>query len=521
MKSSDDLFRLVKSLTSAEKGYFKKYTAKHVIGEKNDYIILFTALDKMDVWDEDVLKRRLSKSGFLHRVSSVKNYLNKLLLESLRAFYGESTIERELLEMLSDISFLWRRGLRTQAGKLILRAKSLAYQYEEWELTLKILNWQFVTIEAAALTAPARQRLQEITKEKLKILEYISNAEQYRDLHDAISILNSREGMSGGEPTVELAKILAHPLLQSEETALAHSSKLNFYSILVIAENMYGNDISLALKYARRRYQIMQERPDLIAEKPMVYIRGVQMYVQRCILAGLFDETEKTLAAFEQMIAKLDSKLYEAARIEAFVMKTTMEVLYFLNSGKLDEGVQRIDVWQKGITLYRKQIGLQLYRPLCFNICVMLVFACKWEEALVWLNRSIEEQPDIRRDIVSAAKLLALIIHYELGNSSLLEYTVRSTYRYLAKRERLGKPEQIVLRFLKKVSGVISRRELIVHFIQLHKQLQELNASNDTTILDLFDFSIWLESKTTGKSLTELFLAKIASESESHRNSLP
>ncbi len=518
MKSSDDLFRLVKSLTSAEKGYFKKYTAKHVIGEKNDYIILFTALDKMDEWDEDVLKRRLSKSGFLHRISAVKNYLNKLLLESLRAFYSESTTERELLEMLADISFLWRRSLRSQAKKLIIRAKTLAYQYEEWELALKILNWQFVTIEAGALTAPARQRLQEITKEKLKILKYISITEQYRDLNDAISILNSREGMSGGEPTDELTKILAHPLLQSEETALTYNAKLSFYNILVIAENMHGNDITVALKYARRRYQIMQERPDLIVEKPMVYIRGVQLFVQRCILAGLFDEAERTLSAFEQMILKLDNKLYEAARIEAFVMKTTMEVFYFLNSGKLDEGVQRIAVWHKGIIRYRKQIGLQLYRPICFNICVILVFACKWEEALVWLNRSIEEQPDIRRDIVSAAKLLALVIHYELGNSSLLEYTVRSTYRYLAKRERLGKPEQIVLRFLKKVSDVISRRELTVHFIQLHKQLQGANASNDTTILDLFDFSLWLESKITGKPLTELFLAKVATESEPHHN---
>ncbi|MBI3258901.1 MAG: hypothetical protein HYZ54_05435 [Ignavibacteriae bacterium] len=87
MKSSDDLFRLVKSLTSAEKGYFKKYTAKHIIGDKNDYTILFTILDKMDEWDEELLKRRLAKFGFSHRISSVKNYLNKLILESLRAFY--------------------------------------------------------------------------------------------------------------------------------------------------------------------------------------------------------------------------------------------------------------------------------------------------------------------------------------------------------------------------------------------------------------------------------------------------
>lgn len=515
MKSSDDLFHLIKSLSSAEKGYFKKYTAKHIIGDKNDYIVLFTILDKMDKWDEDVLKHRLTKSGFHHRISAVKNYLNKLILESLRAFYSESTVERELLEMLADISFLWRRNLRSQAKKLIARAKTLAYQYEEWELALKILNWQLVAIEATALTAPVRQRLKEITEEKEKVITYIDNTEKYRDLNDAVALLNSRDGMSGKEPSTELAKILANPLLQSEETALTFVAKLGFYNAHVIAQNLYGNDVKTALYYARRRFEILQTRQDFVAEKPMVYIRGMQQFVQRCIFAGSFDEAEKALSEFEQTIHKLENKLYEAARIEAFTMGTSMEVLFYLNSGKLEQGVERLGIWQKGIARYKKEIGLQMYRPVCFNICVMLVFACKWEEALVWLNRSLEEQPDIRRDIVSAAKLLALVIHFELGNASLLEYTVRSTYRYLAKRERLGKPEQIVLRFLKKVSGVISKRELLLHFNQLRRQLQTLSSAKDTTIMDLFDFPLWLESKTSGKSLTELFYTKLAAHSNS------
>ncbi|MBI3258902.1 MAG: hypothetical protein HYZ54_05440 [Ignavibacteriae bacterium] len=355
--------------------------------------------------------------------------------------------------------------------------------------------------------------MKSVTEEKLKILQFINQTEQYRDLNDAVSLINSREGMTGGEPSSELAEILKHQLLQSEDHALTHNAKLSFYNIRIIAENLHGSDFSNALEYSRRRYEIIQARPDLIVEKPMVYIRGVQQYVQRCILSGSFEEAERILPTFEQMIQKFDAKLYEAARIEAFIMKTSMEVFYYLNSGKLDEGVLRIDVWQKGISHYRKEIGLQLYRPICFNICVLLVFAEKWEQALVWVNRSLEEQPDIRRDIVSAAKLLSLVIHYELGNTSLLEYTVRSTYRYLAKRERLGKPEQIVLRFLKKVSGVISKRELIRHFNQLRKQLQALNSAKDNTILDLFDFPLWLESKATGKPLNELFLAKLVGES--------
>ena len=80
VKSSDSLFKLIKSLTIAEKGYFKKYTAKHVIGEKNDYTILFEAIDALEEYNEELLLKKLSAESFVHRISAVKNYLNKLVL---------------------------------------------------------------------------------------------------------------------------------------------------------------------------------------------------------------------------------------------------------------------------------------------------------------------------------------------------------------------------------------------------------------------------------------------------------
>ena len=35
------LFELVKSMTMSEKRYFKIYSSKHVIGQSNDYVLLF------------------------------------------------------------------------------------------------------------------------------------------------------------------------------------------------------------------------------------------------------------------------------------------------------------------------------------------------------------------------------------------------------------------------------------------------------------------------------------------------
>ena len=45
-KFSNDLFQLIQSLSRTEKAYFKKYTSLHVIGERNNYVKLFNAIEK-------------------------------------------------------------------------------------------------------------------------------------------------------------------------------------------------------------------------------------------------------------------------------------------------------------------------------------------------------------------------------------------------------------------------------------------------------------------------------------------
>jgi len=43
-ESSPDLFDLIKSLNSSEKGYFKKFASRHTIEGKSHYVKLFDAI---------------------------------------------------------------------------------------------------------------------------------------------------------------------------------------------------------------------------------------------------------------------------------------------------------------------------------------------------------------------------------------------------------------------------------------------------------------------------------------------
>ena len=52
-KASNHLHELIKSLSSAEKRYFKIFADRHSTKEIKTYITLFDEIDRQDIYDED------------------------------------------------------------------------------------------------------------------------------------------------------------------------------------------------------------------------------------------------------------------------------------------------------------------------------------------------------------------------------------------------------------------------------------------------------------------------------------
>jgi len=129
--ASDSLHRLITSLHRTEKGYVKKYCSRHVLGDGNDYLRLFDAVDAMDEYDERRLKESLSDSPMVKRLPSVKNYLFQQILEAMRAYHAAKSAERQIVELLVDADFLWEKALYDLAYKRIVKAKDLAERHFE------------------------------------------------------------------------------------------------------------------------------------------------------------------------------------------------------------------------------------------------------------------------------------------------------------------------------------------------------------------------------------------------------
>jgi hypothetical protein len=91
--------------------------------------------------------------------------------------------------------------------------------------------------------------------------------------------------------------------------------------------------------------------------------------------------------------------------------------------------------------------------------------------------------------------LLHLIAHYELGNFELLEYLIKSVYRYMAKMKNLSLVEEEMFKFLRH-SFHVGASALKPEFENLLKKLKEFEGNPlETRAFAYLDVISWLESK--------------------------
>lgn len=111
MKKRDDLFKLIKSLTRNEKGYFKKFSKINSSDPNSSYMILFDAVDRMSTYNEAAVKNAMAGHIQITALSTLKNYLYDLILRSLRNYYENTDSVIKDLNQRADLYILGKKGL--------------------------------------------------------------------------------------------------------------------------------------------------------------------------------------------------------------------------------------------------------------------------------------------------------------------------------------------------------------------------------------------------------------------------
>ena len=190
-KSSNYLYELIKSLTKAEKRYFKIYASRHTANNsENNNQILFDAIDKQTEFNESILVKSLSKHLFIKKFSITKARLYETILKSLDGYYAEKSATKIILSEIHYIEILYKKSLYNQCAKKIISAKKLAVKHNKKELLKEIINWQKKLIEKENY---ANTTLKSIDKLINKEKEILNSIELDTKLWELKSILFQRK----------------------------------------------------------------------------------------------------------------------------------------------------------------------------------------------------------------------------------------------------------------------------------------------------------------------------------------
>ena len=130
--------------------------------------------------------------------------------------------------------------------------------------------------------------------------------------------------------------------------------------------------------------------------------------------------------------------------------------------GTFSEGLDLVPKLKK--KLESNDYNWDSHRIMVFNYKIAcLYFSCgDYDNAITYLNEIINQKnPDFREDIQCFSRILCLIAHFELGNNLLVEYQVKSVYRFLNKMEDLQQVQKEILKFIRKIPRITQDLSLI------------------------------------------------------------
>lgn len=507
-RSTDALFQLVKSLEKSEKRNFKLYAKRNTATEDLKVIQLFDALDKMTDYDEKQLLKK-TRSIRKQQLSNIKAHLYKLILSSLRLIKEDDNIDIHLHEQMDHARILYNKGLYLQSLKVLDRLKETARLYQQLTYLQQALFFE-KKIETLFITRSMQDRADKLAAEADAVNAQLALVNHLSNLALQLYSWYIRHGHARNENDLAGIKQFFEKNLPAE----ARDGK-GFYERLYLYQGyvwyaFIRQDFLQYYRYSQKWVNLFEEFPGLLKVETANYIKGMHNLMGAQF--NLLNEAKlaATIQQFESFTKQKHLQANENNRILAYQYLYTARInLYFLR-GTFTKGLRLVPFLEEML----KEYGLYLdtHRVLVFyyKIACLYFGSGNNEKAIDYLNRIINQKGDLRTDIQCYARLLHLIAHYELGNFDLLEYLIKSVYRYMAKMENLSKVEEEMFVFLRH-SFRVGAHALKPEFEKLLVKLQQYEGNPlESRAFVYLDVISWLESKINDVNVQDVIREKFA-----------
>jgi uncharacterized protein YicC (UPF0701 family) len=492
-RSSDALFQLIKSLEKSEKRNFKLYVKRNSATEDLKVTQLFDALDKMDEYDEVLLLKKNKKIA-KQQLSNTKAHLYRQILSSLRLIRNEDNIDIQLHEQLDYARILYNKGLYLQSLKILDRIKENAKANNQFSFLLQVLFFE-KKIEGLHITRSMQDRADSLANEVNEVNNRLIIIGKLSNLSLQLYSWYIKNGHARNQKDEKDLELFFDSHLPTE------ADKINgFYEKLYLYQSycwyaFIRLDFLLYYRYAQKWVDLFAKEKFMVEIETANYIKGLHN-----LLGAHFDLQNhkkfiEVLHVFEDFSQSKMVLQNDNNRIQVFVYLNISRINKHFLEGTFTEGLKLVPYIEEKLKEYELYIDRHRVLVFYYKIASLYFGSGDYERTVDFLNKIINWKFDLRTDLQCYARLLHLIAHYELGNFQLLEYLIKSVYRFMAKMENLGVVEEEIFNFLRH-SFRVSPNKLKPEFERLLIKLKMLEKNPFATrAFAYLDIISWLESK--------------------------
>ena len=504
MKTSSDLHRLIRSLTPAEKRYFKLFSSQQ--GKRKNYVDLFDALAAQQEYDEAALRRKFAGEKFLKQFNVARKYLYDLIMKALVNFHATASVSGEIRDLLSRAEILFQRGLSDLAERSGEKALELAEQHD-----LIVARMQALVvlrrIRQPDITAP--EVIAEIFEPQHETIEQLQKQITMGELYFRSSVLR-KSGEAPNRLQKELKALVENDLLYNEEadepftvSYLRHSTWINYY-------HMFGLEGSeFAFHHAELQLALIEAHPEQIREQPQLYLHTLGLCLGMSRHAGKYREHQGYLERMKQEVPRFTSigglraQRSGAAIFEEFTMRYIGSLVAF---GYDQQVIDLHPTIEANLKEYDHLINPE------FSAAIYLFLSSSY------LN---EERPAEARRCAGTAiiiadergpasmriypMLTAMALHWESGDLDYLAYLVRKGEEILADHEHPPLHTRLLVDLFASLPDIPDESSRRMAFGRVAERMQQvMYDAAEINFSSYFPFYHWLEAGASGRTLSQV-----------------
>ncbi|HTA83091.1 MAG TPA: hypothetical protein VK783_09165 [Bacteroidia bacterium] len=492
---NSNLVKLIKSLEKNEKRHVSMQLSKHK--STNNLLRLYSVISEIEPVNDEIIAKKIPDKKFISQLKINKHNLYYLILDALHNFHLRGSEYGRILNFLHQAEILSAKGLTIARRELLLKAGKIADQYALSELKLEILRLQ--NLEPDNMTSSTN-----IHNETKKLAERVQEESKIKHLNNRMSVYQRKVGQRLTKTQLKyLEKQMLNTINVQNFKGHTFFNQFFYFRMLSLYHTMAGRTIE-AHENNMRLLNLFKEEPHMT--NMQIWKDRYLSVLSRLITSSSLIGKNEMIPFLAEEIKKLDISDKRKAFADINILDAYMQLGEFEISETLVKQVEN------NTEFYHKSLGPANRTALYFNLAVLNFGLENYSRSLSWIN-AIINNPDNKSENVGVAntiRIMRLLLYYELGYHDIMEYELRSTYRYISKQKDLYRFEELVLKFIRRTVSLYDRNKIRTIMIETRNALVKLSKiKSEQQTLSYFDFISWLDSKLENRRFTDLVKEKV------------